>query len=104
MHHALSCHSVTHPDCQRLPEADPHSRPAHILPSFLLILGPPAIGVVALLGFIGFWLVPSESASMTILYLSSFAALCLMWAGLSRWMNRRPIELVQAEQALRQSE
>jgi len=41
---------------------------------------------------------------MTILYLSSFAALGLIWAGLCRWMNREPIEHKQTEQALQQGE
>jgi PAS domain-containing protein len=88
-HDALSCQPVTNHGCQTPTEANISPRPIHFLLS-PNIAGPSTIGLVAFLGFLGFWLAISGTDSMTILRLSALAAFCLTLAGLCRWISWFP--------------
>src|SRR5574337_256421 len=100
MHGALSCRPVTNHGCQTTTEVSvsPHLGYNLAPPN---ILGPSIIGLVAFLGFNGFYLAVSGHASMTILHVSTLAGFCLMLAGLCRWISRFPSEAAPTEERFR---
>jgi PAS domain S-box-containing protein len=80
---------VINDGCQTPTEANISPRPIHFLLS-PNIAGPSTIGLVAFLGFLGFWLAIFGTDSMTILRLAALAAFCLSLAGLCRWISWFP--------------
>ena len=97
---ALSCRLVTNHGYQTTTEANVRPHRGYSLSSSS-ILGPSTIGIVAFLGFNGFYLAISGPTSMTILQVSTLAAFCLMLAGLCRWIMRGSTEAAPTEERFR---
>ncbi|MBX3330722.1 MAG: PAS domain S-box protein [Nitrospira sp.] len=100
VHGALPCRPVTNHGSQTTPETNVDPYRGYSLPSSS-ILGPSTIGLVAFLGFNGFYIVISGPASVTIPQVSALAAFCLMLAGLCWWISRGPTEAAPTEERFR---